>query len=84
MVFFLNDNVTLERKLKTLSFSRTLGLYPEAARFGYFSAALLAPHLIGEFLTLVLLGMVQNPNVVNSIAALLSIAGVLVGSGFLR
>ncbi|XP_014689060.1 ATP-binding cassette sub-family G member 5 [Equus asinus] len=62
----------------------TLGLYPEAARFGYFSAALLAPHLIGEFLTLVLLGMVQNPNVVNSIAALLSIAGVLVGSGFLR
>ncbi|XP_036119147.1 ATP-binding cassette sub-family G member 5 [Molossus molossus] len=62
----------------------TLGLYPEAARFGYFSAALLAPHLIGEFLTLVLLGMVQNPNVVNSIVALLCIAGVLVGSGFLR
>ncbi|XP_004436764.1 PREDICTED: ATP-binding cassette sub-family G member 5 [Ceratotherium simum simum] len=62
----------------------TLGLYPEAARFGYFSAALLASHLIGEFLNLVLLGMVQNPNVVNSIVALLSIAGVLVGSGFLR
>ncbi|XP_011359646.1 ATP-binding cassette sub-family G member 5 [Pteropus vampyrus] len=62
----------------------TLGLNPEVARFGYFSAALLAPHLIGEFLTLVLLGMVQNPNVVNSIVALLCIAGVLVGSGFLR
>ncbi|XP_006083475.1 ATP-binding cassette sub-family G member 5 [Myotis lucifugus] len=62
----------------------TLGLYPEVARFGYFSAALLAPHLIGEFLTLVLLGMVQNPNVVNSIVALLCIAGVLVGSGFVR
>ncbi|KAF3826820.1 hypothetical protein GH733_009345 [Mirounga leonina] len=59
----------------------TLGLYPEVARFGYFSAALLAPHLIGEFLTLVLLGMVQNPNVVNSIVALLCIAGIFVGSG---
>ncbi|XP_060165107.1 ATP-binding cassette sub-family G member 5 isoform X2 [Globicephala melas] len=62
----------------------TLALYPEAARFGYFSAAILAPHLIGEFLTLVLLGVVQNPNVVNSMVALLCIAGVLVGSGFLR
>ncbi|XP_032095329.1 ATP-binding cassette sub-family G member 5 isoform X1 [Sapajus apella] len=62
----------------------TLGLYPEVARFGYFSAALLAPHLIGELLTLVLLGMVQNPNIVNSVVALLCIAGVLIGSGFLR
>ncbi|XP_037663120.1 ATP-binding cassette sub-family G member 5 isoform X2 [Choloepus didactylus] len=62
----------------------TLGLYPEAARFGYFSAALLPPHLIGEFLTLGLLGIVQNPTVVNSGVALLSIAGVLVGSGFVR
>uniref|UniRef100_A0A8D2DW56 ATP-binding cassette sub-family G member 5 n=1 Tax=Sciurus vulgaris TaxID=55149 RepID=A0A8D2DW56_SCIVU len=62
----------------------TLGLYPEVARFGYFSAALLAPHLIGEFLTLVLLGIIQNPNIANSVVALLSIAGVLVGSGFLR
>ncbi|XP_062933837.1 ATP-binding cassette sub-family G member 5 [Cynocephalus volans] len=62
----------------------TLGLYPEPARFGYFSAALLAPHLIGEFLTLVLLGIIQNPNLVNSVVALLSIAGVLVGSGFVR
>ncbi|XP_006882381.1 PREDICTED: ATP-binding cassette sub-family G member 5 [Elephantulus edwardii] len=62
----------------------TLGLYPEVTRFGYFSAALLAPHLIGEFLTLVLLGIIQNPNVANSAVALLSIAGVLVGSGFMR
>uniref|UniRef100_A0A4W2DWJ2 ATP binding cassette subfamily G member 5 n=1 Tax=Bos indicus x Bos taurus TaxID=30522 RepID=A0A4W2DWJ2_BOBOX len=28
------------------------GLIPEAARFAYFSVALLAPHLIGEFLSL--------------------------------
>ncbi|XP_053445496.1 ATP-binding cassette sub-family G member 5 isoform X1 [Nycticebus coucang] len=62
----------------------TLNLYPEVARFGYFSVALLAPHLIGEFLTLVLLGIVQNPNIVNSIVALLSIAGMLIGSGFVR
>lgn len=72
------------RKLKTSCLSRTLGLYPEVARFGYFSAALLAPHLIGEFLTLVLLGIVQNPNIVNSIVALLSISGLLIGSGFIR
>ncbi|GAB5569576.1 ATP-binding cassette sub-family G member 5 isoform X2 [Prionailurus iriomotensis] len=62
----------------------TLGLYPEVARFGYFSAALLVPHLIGEFLSLVLLGMVQNPNVVNSMVALLSVAGIFVGSGLIR
>ncbi|XP_007968977.2 ATP-binding cassette sub-family G member 5 [Chlorocebus sabaeus] len=62
----------------------TLGLHPEVARFGYFSAAVLAPHLIGEFLTLVLLGIIQNPNIVNSVVALLSIAGVLVGSGLVR
>ncbi|XP_055475014.1 ATP-binding cassette sub-family G member 5 [Psammomys obesus] len=62
----------------------TLGLYPEVARFGYFSAALLAPHLIGELLTLVLLGMVQNPNIVNSIVVLLSVSGLLVGSGLIR
>ncbi|KAM6180341.1 ATP-binding cassette sub-family G member 5 [Erethizon dorsatum] len=62
----------------------TLGLYPEAAQFVYFSAALLAPHLIGECLTLVLLGIIQNPNIVNSIVALLSISGLLVGSGFVR
>uniref|UniRef100_A0A8C0XIP4 ATP-binding cassette sub-family G member 5 n=1 Tax=Castor canadensis TaxID=51338 RepID=A0A8C0XIP4_CASCN len=62
----------------------TLGLYPEIARFGYFSAALLAPHLIGEFVTLVILGMVQNPNVANSVMALLISAGLLVGSGLVR
>lgn len=62
----------------------TLGLYPEVARFGYFSLALLAPHLIGEFLTLMLLGMVQNPNIVNSIVALLCISGLLIGSGLIR
>ncbi|EHA97796.1 ATP-binding cassette sub-family G member 5 [Heterocephalus glaber] len=62
----------------------TLGLYPEADRFAYFSAALLAPHLIGECLTLVLLGMIQNPNIVNSIVAVMSFAGLLVGSGLVR
>ena len=89
MDLFLEGNcavflITLGEELKTLCFSRTLALYPEAARFAYFSVALLAPHLIGEFLSLVLLGVIQNPNVVNSVVALLSIAGVLMGSGFVR
>lgn len=38
----------------------------------------------GEFLTVVLLGVVQNPNMVNTGVALLNIAGIMVGSGFLR
>ncbi|XP_072491849.1 ATP-binding cassette sub-family G member 5 [Notamacropus eugenii] len=62
----------------------SVGMYPEAARFGYFFAAAFVPHLIGELLSLVLLGVVQNPTVVNSEVALLSVAGILVGSGFLR
>ncbi|XP_055986566.1 ATP-binding cassette sub-family G member 5 [Sorex fumeus] len=61
-----------------------LGLHPEAARFGIFSAALLVPHVIGELLTLLLLGALRSPTVVNSAVALLCITGVLVGSGFVR
>lgn len=38
----------------------------------------------GELLTVVLLGVVQDPNMVNTGVALLNIAGILVGSGFLR
>lgn len=38
----------------------------------------------GELLTVVLLGVVQNPNMVNTGVALLNIAGIVVGSGFLR
>ncbi|XP_051831147.1 ATP-binding cassette sub-family G member 5 [Antechinus flavipes] len=62
----------------------SVGLYPEGARFGYFCAATFVPHLVGELLTIVLLGVVQSPNIVNSEVALLTIAGVLVGSGFMR
>lgn len=38
----------------------------------------------GELLTVALLGVVQDPNMVNTGVALLNIAGILVGSGFLR
>lgn len=44
----------------------------------------MVPHIVGELLTLVLLGVVQDPNMVNSGVALLNIAGIMVGSGFLR
>uniref|UniRef100_A0AAQ6IFX3 ATP-binding cassette sub-family G member 5 n=1 Tax=Anabas testudineus TaxID=64144 RepID=A0AAQ6IFX3_ANATE len=37
-----------------------------------------------ELLTVVLLGVVQDPNMVNTGVALLNIAGIMVGSGFLR
>ncbi|XP_069787163.1 ATP-binding cassette sub-family G member 5 isoform X2 [Narcine bancroftii] len=62
----------------------TLGMFPLWERFGCFFAVLIVPHVVGELLTLILLGVVQNPNIVNSAVALINVAGVLVGSGFLR
>ncbi|XP_069810509.1 ATP-binding cassette sub-family G member 5 [Dendropsophus ebraccatus] len=62
----------------------TVGLNPEVTRFGCFLAATLVPHLMGELLTLAVLGVVNNPNIVNAGVALLNIAGILVGSGVLR
>lgn len=62
----------------------TIGMHPDSIRFLCFSAVVLVPHIIGELLTVVLLGVVQDPNMVNTGVALLNIAGILVGSGFLR
>ncbi|RXN28304.1 ATP-binding cassette sub-family G member 5 [Labeo rohita] len=62
----------------------TVGMNPDIVRFLCFSAVVMVPHIIGELLTLVLLGVVQDPNMVNSGVALLNVAGIMVGSGFLR
>ncbi|NXB03820.1 ABCG5 protein, partial [Cnemophilus loriae] len=62
----------------------TVGLYPDASRFGIFFAVVLASHMIGELLTLVILGMVQDPNTVQSGVVLLNSAGVIVGTGLVR
>uniref|UniRef100_A0A8C3TL69 ATP binding cassette subfamily G member 5 n=1 Tax=Catharus ustulatus TaxID=91951 RepID=A0A8C3TL69_CATUS len=62
----------------------TTGLYPDAARFGIFFAVVLASHMIGELLTLVILGVVQDPNIVQSGVVLLNSAGVIVGTGLVR
>uniref|UniRef100_A0AAQ5ZFR3 ATP-binding cassette sub-family G member 5 n=2 Tax=Amphiprion TaxID=80969 RepID=A0AAQ5ZFR3_AMPOC len=62
----------------------TVGMHPDIFRFLCFTAVVLVPHIIGELLTVVLLGVVQDPNMVNTGVALLNIAGILVGSGFLR
>ncbi|KAM8947522.1 ATP-binding cassette sub-family G member 5 [Pelodytes ibericus] len=62
----------------------TIGLNPEAARFGCFFFVNVVPHLMGELLTLAVLGVVNNPNIVNAGVSLLNIAGILVGSGILR
>ncbi|KAG7283192.1 hypothetical protein CRUP_000554 [Coryphaenoides rupestris] len=43
-----------------------VGMHPDTLRFLCFSAVVLVPHVIGELLTVVLLGIVQNPNMVNS------------------
>ncbi|KAK2852845.1 hypothetical protein Q7C36_008046 [Tachysurus vachellii] len=61
-----------------------VGMHPDPWRFMCFTAVIMVPHIIGELLTLVLLGVVQDPNMVNSGMALLNIAGIMVGSGFLR
>ncbi|KAG7228535.1 hypothetical protein INR49_007709 [Caranx melampygus] len=62
----------------------TVGMHPDTLRFLCFTGVVLVPHIIGELLTVVLLGVVQDPNMVNTGVALLNIAGILVGSGFLR
>ncbi|KAL0177786.1 hypothetical protein M9458_026680, partial [Cirrhinus mrigala] len=61
----------------------TVGMNPDPVRFLCFSGVVMVPHIIGELLTLVLLGVVQDPNMVNSGVALLNVAGIMVGSGFL-
>ncbi|XP_057263479.1 ATP-binding cassette sub-family G member 5 isoform X2 [Pezoporus wallicus] len=61
-----------------------VGMHPDAARFGIFFAVVLACHIIGELLTLAVLGVVQNPNIVQSGVVLLNSAGVTVGAGLLR
>ncbi|XP_039594119.1 ATP-binding cassette sub-family G member 5 isoform X1 [Polypterus senegalus] len=62
----------------------TVGMFPDLIRFICYTAVVLVPHVVGELLALVLLGIIQNPNIVNSAVALFNIAGILVGSGFLR
>ncbi|KAK2528748.1 Abcg5 [Columba livia] len=62
----------------------TVGLHPDASRFGIFFAVILATHIIGELLTLVVLGVVQNAQIVQSGVVLLNSAGVIVGSGIVR
>lgn len=62
----------------------TIGMNPDILRFFCYTAVVLVPHIVGELLTVVLLGVVQDPNMVNTGVALLNIAGILVGSGFLR
>lgn len=59
-------------------------MYPDVFRFGIFFAVVFASHVIGELLTLVMLGVVQNPNIVQSGVVLLNSAGVVVGTGLVR
>lgn len=59
-------------------------MYPDASRFGVFFAVVLASHMIGELLTLVMLGMVQDPHIVQSAVVLLNSAGVIGGTGLVR
>lgn len=63
---------------------RTVGLHPDASRFGIFFAVILASHIIGELLTLVVLGVIQNTQIVQSGVVLLNSAGVIVGTGLVR
>ncbi|OXB77951.1 UNVERIFIED_CONTAM: hypothetical protein H355_003174 [Colinus virginianus] len=80
----LNAAALCEFLSSTMCNSRTVGLYPDPFRFGVFFAVVLASHIIGELLTLVMLGVIQNPNIVQSGVVLLNSAGVVVGTGLVR
>ncbi|XP_028580640.2 ATP-binding cassette sub-family G member 5 [Podarcis muralis] len=62
----------------------SMGFYPAASSFGYFVAALVVPYIVGELITLTLLGIIQNPNVVSGVAMLLNMGGALAGTGLVR
>uniref|UniRef100_A0A7N6F718 ATP-binding cassette sub-family G member 5 n=1 Tax=Anabas testudineus TaxID=64144 RepID=A0A7N6F718_ANATE len=60
------------------------GLYSKWQMFLAYIFHILPFSILSELLTVVLLGVVQDPNMVNTGVALLNIAGIMVGSGFLR
>ncbi|XP_045159980.2 ATP-binding cassette sub-family G member 5-like [Mercenaria mercenaria] len=60
------------------------GLYPSADRFGIFTLEVFILHYWGEMLTVACLGMFMNPNLANSVAALLQSATVIIASGYVK
>ena len=59
-------------------------MYPSADRFGIFTLLVFMLHYWGEILTVACLGMFMNPNLANSVAALLQSAAVIIASGYVR
>ncbi|KAJ8308060.1 hypothetical protein KUTeg_012934 [Tegillarca granosa] len=60
------------------------GLYPEWSRFGIYYAVVFVTHFIGEIMTVGTMGVFLNPQMANTITALVLSASILYASGFLR
>lgn len=60
------------------------GLYPTWERFGIFYADVFALHLIGEIMTIGIMGVFYTPQVSQSVASLVISATTLFSSGFIR
>lgn len=74
--------------LSSILFSSTTywitGMYPEAVRFGLFTAEIFLLHYWGEILCVGFMAVFMNPNQANNTTALLQAASMLISSGLLK
>ena len=59
-------------------------MYPDAERFGLYTAEIIILHYWGEILTVGCMGIFMNPNLANGTSVLLQAGCVLISSGLLR
>lgn len=74
--------------ISTLIFSSVVywatGMYPSADRFGLYCLVIFLLQFWGEMLCVTCMGIFMNPNLANSVTALLQAASVVIASGFLK
>ena len=66
------------------NYFRITGLYPDAERFGLYTAEVFILHYWGEIVCVACMGLFMNPSQANSVAALIQAASVLISSGLLK
>jgi hypothetical protein len=59
-------------------------MYPSADRFGLYCLVIFLLQFWGEMLCVTCMGIFMNPNLANSVTALLQAASVVIASGFLK
>ena len=63
---------------------RVTGMYPDATRFGLYTAEIFIIHYWGEITCVGFMALFMNPNQAFSTAALLQSASMLISSGLLK